>query len=169
MATPFSDTATDPVRFERTVIVDSAFATRTAAVLVRAAMLPVSRIVALLLVSLAVVVSAVYVSQRFLFVLTVPVIYFLYVPVAYVLTRNQIRDHLPVGAEMSIAIRENSLSITDPMVSTDVSYALYKGLESTKDTVALVPRRGPRPTYVARELFTGESLEWLETRLARPQ
>jgi hypothetical protein len=57
------------------------------------------------------------------------------------------------------------MRLKDQFVAADVSYKLYKSVRATKDLVALNPRRGRRPTLIPRELFTAESLAWLESKV----
>ena len=60
---------------------------------------------------------------------------------------------------------DDSMRLKDSLVTTDISYKLFKSVRTSTDVVALNPRRGRRPTLLPRELFNSESLAWLTSRV----
>jgi hypothetical protein len=166
--------AADSVRFQRTLTVDPKYAGRMTAATFRYVLLTPGRIVRIAFPSL---VLAVFVSLGvdaggvatvgifILALLALPALYALVFLIAYFPARKQIGERMPVGSEYSIVMSDESMRLEDPMVATDISYQLYKSLRTSNHVVALIPRRGRRPTIVPRELFTAESLAWLASRL----
>jgi hypothetical protein len=176
---PMAESADDAeVRFQRTLIVDSKFASRMTAATLRYVLLTPWRIVRIALLSLFIAIIITFGVARgetasvgifIVALLALPVFYLLVFLIAYFPARRQINSRLPVGSEYSIVMWDDSFRLKDPLVATDVSYQLYKSLRTSRDVVSLMPRRGRRPTIVPRELFTTESLGWLASRLSALQ
>lgn len=166
------DTRPGPVRFERSFTVDSGFAGRMTAVSFRTVLLTRWRVIRIAAVSLAVpgvitpILSPDPVARVGLFILLLVAVlsfYALAVLIAAIPARKQIGERHPVGSKYSIALTDTSMTLTDPKLTATLSYTLYKSLRIYKDAIALRPRRGSIPAVVPRELFTEESLSWLES------
>jgi hypothetical protein len=162
------------VRFERSMTIDARFAGRTTVATLRYVLLRPGSILRLALTSFIVAVLitlsvhpggivgfGVYVVG----VVAFPALYVLIFFIAGLIARKQIRERLPIGSEYSLTLSDDSMRLKDQFVAADVSYKLYKSVRATKDLVALNPRRGRRPTLIPRELFTAESLAWLESKV----
>ncbi len=169
---PTSDA--DSVRFQRTVTVDSKYAGRMIAAASRYVLLTRGRIVRIAIPSLILAVFVSFavgpggiaaVGPFIVMLLVLPAFYVLVFLIAYFPARKQIGERMPVGSEYSIVLSDESMRLKDRLVATDISYQLYKSLRASSAVVALIPRRGRRPTIVPRELFTTESLAWLTSRL----
>jgi hypothetical protein len=166
--------AANSVRFQRTVTVDPAYAGRMTAATFRYVLFTPGRIVGMAIPSLILAVfeslgvgagGVATVGVFILVLLALPALYVFVFLIAYFPARKQIAERMPVGSEYSIVMTDEWMRLKDPMVVTDISYQLYKSLRTSSRVVALIPRRGRRPTIVPRDLFTVESLAWLASRL----
>jgi hypothetical protein len=173
-----SDTAAAPVDgavlFTRSVIVDVGFAGRMTRATFRTVLVTPRLIVTVIaLVVVLASLAATYLSPDplpgsgvlLLIAAVLAILYPLIFIIGFFQGRKQLRDRLPVGSEYSMAMTESSISLRDPLASVSLSYALYKAVRIHKDVIALVPRKGSRPTIIPGELFTEESLRWLRVRI----
>jgi hypothetical protein len=167
----------EAVRYEHTLQIDSQFAGRLIAAIYRYQVLTPGRLIRMLLpgllvaaaLSLTVNPPGLATAGVFMLVLLAfLVLYALVFVVSYFPTRRQLRERLPVGSEYSIALTDTVMRLKDPKVSTEVSYSLFKSVRETKDLVALIPKRGRRPTLVPAGLLTPDALAWLTARLEEP-
>ena len=173
MSEPSTEKVAEPARFERSIMINSAFAGRMAASAFRQLLLTPGRIVRIALPLL--ILAFFFFKPGFdgianagmfaLFLLAVPAIYLLIFLIAYFQARKQISERLPVGSEYSISMGEHSMRLKDSLVTTDIAYQLYRSLKTSEKLVVLLPQRGRRATILPIELFTPESLEWLGARL----
>lgn len=176
MAKQAPETAVAPARFEGTLTTDAKFAGRLAAATLRYHLLRPRPLITIALVPLILLVLVPTIALRAgndaplsdigLALLVFLAVYTLVVVKAYFLAKERISDRLPVGSEYSISMSDDSIRMKDSLVTTDISYKLYRSVRSTKDLVALYPRRGRVPLLVPSELFTSESLKWLSSRLS---
>jgi hypothetical protein len=170
-----SEADSDSILFRRSITIDSKFASRMTIAAFRHLLFTPGRSARLMVPAVALGVfialgvnahGAAIVGVFLLGLLAIPALWVLVFLIAYFPARRQLSDRLPLGSEYSIVMSNNSMSLKDSMVATDVSYELYKSLRVSKDFVSLMPKRGRRPTLVPRELFTAESLAWLASRLS---
>jgi hypothetical protein len=174
MAEPSTEGAAKPLRFERTVEIDPQFAGRVTAGTLRYLLLTPSRLIRIIALSLVIAAvitlaahtdGAVAVGVFDLGLFVIPAVYFLIFALTLSRAKKQLDDRLPVGSLYSLAMSEDTMVLKDALVTTEVSYQLYKSLQASKSLVVLNPRRGRRPTILPRELFAADSLTWLAARL----
>jgi len=174
MAEPSTGGAPNPSRFECTVEIDTQFASRVAAGMLRYLYVRPGRLIRIVVLSL--VVAAVLtlaapldgIAPLRVFLLglvVVPAIYFLIVAITFRLAKNQVNDRIPVGSLYSITMTEDTMAVKYHLVTTEVSYELYKSLRASKSVVLLKPRQGRNLTILPRELFAEDSLAWLGSKL----
>lgn len=174
MSEQSAEKVAEPARFERTLRIDPKFAGRMTSGTFRYVALVPGRIVRVAISSVAVATvfsftlhpaGATSIWVAVLGLLAIPALYLLIFFISYFPARRQIGGRFPVGSEYSIAIGDDAMRLKDPLVTTEVSYQLYRSLRVSAKLVAFIPRRGSRPTLLPAELFTPESLEWLRSKL----
>ncbi len=164
----------DTVLFKHTLLVDAQFAGRMTRASFRAILLTPARVITyaaiVLLFSIigATSLGSDSASSSFpgLAIMgALSALYVLIFVIAYFQSLRQLRQRLPMGSEYAMALSDSALTLKDPLATVSLSFALYKSIRVYKDVVALIPRRGSRPTIVPREMFTDESLTWLKVRI----
>jgi hypothetical protein len=163
-------TDSDPVRFEREFITGPDFAARVTAAALRHVLLRPRLLIYVALLFVVIVIAAVSGGPSAGAVIVIPGAFIAFIVVVYGLTYvlGRRRTHLqfPVGSRFSVGFRANTMVVSSPDVTSELSYRLFRTAVRTGSFVVLRRRRGSGIAMYPSELFTAESLDFLSHKLA---
>jgi predicted anti-sigma-YlaC factor YlaD len=167
--------ATEPLRFERTYVTGPDYAAKVTSAVYRNLFLKPAR-----LIRLIVLLAIVVILLAFIFIspspnrvgpqIAVVVFILLFAGLmvgSYFRARRKIAEQIPVGTVYSIGFREDTFSLGSTMVKSELSYRLYTAAVRRGEFVFLTLRSTKRGSPLPAELFTPESLAWLDSKLTR--
>jgi hypothetical protein len=83
----------------------------------------------------------------------------------YFRSRRKIAEQIPVGSLYTIGFRDDTFTVTGPLVTSTVAYRAYIKAYRQGDFVFLTSRATKRSSAFPGELFTPESLAWMQSKL----
>lgn len=164
-----------PIRFSGTFVTDADYARRFTRAALSANLFSRSRLVLRLiavgLILIFGIVAATSSSNGWQALLVAGIaIVLLAIPfvLAFPITTRIMRRHLPIGSTYSIELRDSTMTLGSPEVTTTVAYSYYQSVERRNSFVVLRQRITRRYVPLPAELFTDESYEFLAAHI-QPQ
>jgi hypothetical protein len=167
--------AAEPLRFEHSFTTGPDYPSKVTRAVFRYLLLTRRRLV--LPIIILVVVALVGVTQSVsgtpsifvpVFLVVYVVFYVLIYGVGFATTVRRTRARIPAGSVFSVGFRSETLAVRSPQVSSEVAYSYYRAAERRGAFVLLRQRATRASSLLPGELFTDESLAYLQSRIGAP-
>ena len=163
---------TDPVRFTSSTTVDEDFAKRMSLGMMKNLILRRRRLWSLVppLLFLLLGLRAMSNSADTPWVVLLPGLLLLAAfgtvfAIVYARLISDMRNRYPVGSDYSIVLRDSGLGVTTTDSSSFSSFRLFTEVRVTRELLVLEPTRGSAPSMLPIELFSADSIEWLNSKV----
>ena len=90
------------------------------------------------------------------------------IPVAIRRTRKRFEVIVAAGGHFAVKLEGDSLTVTTPLATSQVSYYVYESVSERGSIVLLKQRASRIYTVLPAQLFTPESLDWLRRKIIDP-
>jgi hypothetical protein len=165
---------TEPLRFARTFVTGPDYPAKVTSAIWRNVYSQPARLVRTVILGVIVValVVAVFISSApgsstFKIGIVVFILIFAAVMIsAFFRSRRKIAEQIPPGSLYTIGFRSDAFTVTGPLVTSTVAYRAYTKAYQQGDFVFLTLRSTGRSSAFPGELFTPESLAWMQSKMA---